>query len=227
MNQWLGLAISYAFVFAVLGVAGILHKRGRISGEAARKIVHIGVSNWIVLALFLFHDWYFAIIGPVSFVVLNFLSWRFDLFKGMEAGDKSPGTVFFAVSLSVVTWHFWWLWNTTGVDLRFIAVTAILVMGWGDGMAAVFGHRYGKRKLIGEKTLAGTTAMFVVSLLVCFAVCLALAPWNLPTALLLSLALAAFATLGELLLPSGWDNLIVPLATAYTYYGWIVLNPGF
>ncbi|MBD3400651.1 MAG: phosphatidate cytidylyltransferase [Candidatus Coatesbacteria bacterium] len=227
MNQWIGLAISYAFVFAVLGVAGVLQKRGRISGETARKIVHIGVSNWIVLAMFLFHDWYFAIIGPASFVILNFISWRYDLFEGMEAGDKSPGTVFFAISLTVVTWHFWWLWNTTGVDLRFIAVTAILVMGWGDGLAAVFGHRYGKRKLIGYKTLVGTTAMFIVSVIVCLAVSLLLAPWPAATALLLGLALAALATIGELLLPAGWDNLIVPLVTAYAYYGWIVLAPGF
>ncbi|MBD3371638.1 MAG: hypothetical protein GF403_02855 [Candidatus Coatesbacteria bacterium] len=222
MNQWLGLAISYAFVFVVLGTAGLLAKRQRISGETARKIVHIGVSNWIVLALFLFQDWYVAIIGPASFIVINFLSWRFDLFPGMESGDKSPGTVFFAVSLTVLTGHFWWLWNSTGVDLRYVALIGMLVLGWGDGMAAVFGHRYGGRKVLGDKSYVGCLAMFLTSLTVCFIVLALLGPHNLTTTLLVSLSLAATATLSELLLPGGWDNLLVPLAPAYIYYLWLV-----
>lgn len=222
MNQWLGLLVSYGFVFIVLGTAGLLARREIISGETARKVVHIGVANWILLAFFLFRDWYFALISPASFIVINFISWRLDLFKGMESGDKSPGTVLFAVSLSALTGHFWWLWNSTGIDLRYIALMAMLVLGWGDGLAAVFGHRFGRRKLVGEKSLAGSLTMFCVSLVVCFTVLTLLGPHGLVTTMALSFALAALATLAELLLPGGWDNLLIPLITAYAYYLWLL-----
>src|SRR4030042_1335509 len=137
-----GLAGPYAAVFAIVGTAGVLARKGAISGEAARKVIHIGVCNWIILAFFIFHDWYFAIVGPLSFIVINYVSWKLDLFKGMESGDKSPGTVFFAVSLSILTWHFWWLASIGAGDYRYVGVMGIRVLGGGDGRAAGFGHKW-------------------------------------------------------------------------------------
>jgi phytol kinase len=224
MNQWVALAVSYAAVFAVVGTAGVLGRKEKISGEAARKVIHIGVSNWIILAFFTFHDWYFAIIGPLSFIVINFVSWKLDLFKGMESGDKSPGTVFFAVSLSILVWHFWWMANTGVGDFRYAAVMGILVLGWGDGLAAVFGHKWGKAKLVGSKTLVGTLAMFVTSAVVVFTVLTLVGVHGFLTNILLALGLGALATLAELFLPGGWDNLFIPLVVSYAYYGWFWLT---
>lgn len=224
MNQWISLAVSYAAVFAVVGTAGVLARKEKISGEAARKIIHIGVSNWIILAFFIFHDWYFAIIGPLSFIVINYVSWKLDLFKGMESGDKSPGTVFFAISLSILTWHFWWLANLGAGDFRYVAVMGILVLGWGDGLAAVFGHKWGKTKLIGSKTFVGTLAMFITSAVVVFVVLTLVGVHGLVTNVLLALGLGALGTLAELFLPGGWDNLLIPLVVSYAYYGWFWLS---
>ncbi len=221
MNQWISLVISYGAVFLIVGVAGILAKKEIISGEASRKVVHIGVSNWIVLALFIFQDWYFAIIGPVSFIVINYISWKLDLFGGMESGDKSPGTVFFAITLSILTMHFWWLYNIGAGDFRYIAVMGLLVLGWGDGFAAVFGHRWGKKKLVGSKSLVGTMTMFAVSAIVIFLVLGFAGAHNMLTNVLLALGLSALGTLTELFIPGGWDNLLIPLVVSYAYYGWL------
>jgi phytol kinase len=226
MNQWVSLAVSYAAVFLFVGTAGVLARKEIISGEAARKVVHIGVSNWIILALFIFRDWYFAIVGPVTFIVINYVSWKLDLFKGMESGDKSPGTVFFAVSLSILTWHFWWLANIGAGDLRYVAVMGILVLGWGDGLAAVFGHRWGKKKLFGPKSLVGTLTMFVTGAVVVFLVLEFTGVHNILTNVLLALGLGALGTLAELFLPGGWDNLLIPLVVSYAYYGWLLAVGG-
>src|SRR4030042_533259 len=223
MNQWVSLAVSHSAVVATVGTAGVLARKGAISGEAARKVIHIGVCNWIILAFFIFHDWYFAIVGPLSFIVINYVSWKLDLFKGMESGDKSPGTVFFAVSLSILTWHFWLLTSIGAGDFRYVAVMGILVLGWGDGLAAVFGHKWGKTKLFGSKTLVGSLAMFVTSAVVVFLVLNFAGVHDLLTNLLLALGLGALGTLAELFLPGGWDNLLLPPAASYAYYGWLWL----
>lgn len=52
--------------------------------------------------------------------------------------------------------------TTTGSRENALAANAgILALGIGDAMGAVVGSRYGKRRLIGSKTLEGTLAIFV------------------------------------------------------------------
>ncbi|MBU0493563.1 MAG: DUF92 domain-containing protein, partial [Chloroflexi bacterium] len=46
---------------------------------------------------------YFAIIPPLSFIVLNYISYRREVFKAMELEDKGNlGTVYFPISFALV-----------------------------------------------------------------------------------------------------------------------------
>lgn len=214
LNVW-GLVGSYVLIFLIIGISTILQKKNIVGDEGARKFIHIGVSNWWILAMFFFKGddavWY-AMIAPFTFIILNYLSYRLNLLKAMERGGKGNlGTVYFPISLLIL------VALTFGVlDNPFIGAVGILVMGYGDGLAAVIGKKFGKKKLAFDKSLEGSLTMFIASFIVVFAV--AMFTQSVLISLLLAMGVAAFATLIELVTPKGLDNLSVPLGSSLIFY---------
>ena len=51
----LGIILSFIYVFIILGLSTLLQKRG-LSTEGSRKLVHIGVSNWWLIAMACFNN---------------------------------------------------------------------------------------------------------------------------------------------------------------------------
>jgi phytol kinase len=213
-----GLVLSYVFVFGLLALATLLIRRGFIAASAARKVIHIGVSHWWLLAMAMFSDPWIASVGPLSFIFINALDLRFRLMKAMDAASNphNLGTVFYPVSLLVLVNICW-----RGLIPIWVGGIGVLIMGWGDGLAAVVGETVtgkGLRIWRGRKTLAGTCAMFAASFAVTMAFTLA---FNAGAGLLhgaaVAAAVAAFAATVELLTPLGIDNLTVPLLTPLFY----------
>ena len=227
-SDWQALIISYVYVFAMIGVGEGLRKwlgqakPGTYSTEFTRKLIHISVGMWAFGTVLLFQHWYFAIIPPLSFVVLNYISYRQETFKAMETGEKGNlGTVYFPISFAIILCFFWTRPNPL--------VASLMPMTWGDALAAILGRRYGRRKysvLGSTRSMEGSLAMFLFSWLSTFLALLLLSPqgdvlslpkgW--PTSLLYSLALSIFATLVEALSPWHIDNLTVPLLSAALLY---------
>ncbi len=219
MNIW-GLVLSYVLIFLIIGLSTVLQKAKVFGDEGARKFIHIGVSNWWILAMFFFTDqnkMWFAMIPPITFIILNYLSYRQNIFKAMERGGQGNlGTVYFPISLLIL------VILTFGIlDRPDIGAMGILILGYGDGLAAVFGVKYGKHKLAFGKSWEGSLAMFFASLVVGIVVSSLMFP--LMTALWIGLVIALLATLIELVSPKGFDNLTVPLATSLLYYLLIIL----
>jgi len=190
----------------VLGMAGFAKKLGW-SSETCRKFVHIMVSNWIILALFVIEQTWAVLIVPASFVVLNYLSYRKGIFKGIEREeDNTPGTVWYAVTLLVLSAVGW------SLGVPWVAACGILAMGYGDGFAALVGKRWGRRWFpapYSGKSLEGSLTVFVFSVLSIGVVCLIFAPEiALPAAFVGGVA----ATGAELYSSRGLDNLSLPLA---------------
>ncbi len=214
LNVW-GLVGSYVLIFLIIGISTVLQKKNIVGDEGARKFIHIGVSNWWILAMFFFKGddavWY-AIIAPFTFIILNYLSYRLNLLKAMERGGQGNlGTVYFPISLLIL------VALTFGVlDNPFIGAVGILVMGYGDGVAAVIGKKYGKKKLAFGKSLEGSLTMFITSFVVVFAI--SMFTQSVLISLLLAMGVAAFATLIELFTPKGLDNLSVPLGSSLIFY---------
>jgi phytol kinase len=223
-SDWLALIISYVYVFAVIGIGEGLRKwpgqakPGTYSTEFTRKLIHISVGLWAFSTVLLFEHRYFAVIPPLSFVVLNYISYRLELFKSVETGEKGNlGTVYFAISFAIIICLFW-----TRLHLL---VASLMPMTWGDALAAILGRRYGQRKysvLGSTRSVEGSLAMFLFSWLSTFLALLLLPPLGGTLSLVLSpvegllysLALAVFATLVEALSPWHMDNLTVPLLSA-------------
>lgn len=214
MNNIYGIAVSFGFVFFIIWLSAILTKQGILSGESSRKFIHIGVSNWWIIAMIFFDSSFYAAIVPGCFVVLNYISYRKNLFKVMERerSKKDLGTVYFAVSLLILS-----IVTFSRGSHPYIGALGILIMGYGDGFAAIFGTRYTRYSFKiwnSTKTLSGSFAMFVFSFLAAFVILKIYSPVSY---LLPSLVLALSATIIELVSPFGLDNLSVPLLSTWIY----------
>jgi len=221
-SDWLALIISYVYVFAVIGIGEGLRKWRGYSTEFTRKLVHISVGMWAFGTVLLFEHWYFAIIPPLTFVILNYISYRGELFKSVETGEKGNlGTVYFPISFAIIICLFWERPN--------LLVASLMPMTWGDALAAILGRRYGQRKysVLGTtRSVEGSLAMFLFSglsvfltlLLLPLVLSLSKGPLGWQTSLLYSVAVAVFATLVEALSPWHIDNLTVPLLSAALLY---------
>ena len=139
----LGLVVSVLFVVGILGISTVLSQKQKLSNEGSRKFIHIAVANWWIIAMIFFNNAWYAAIVPAIFIVLNYASYRLDLVKAMERKeDKTLGTVYFPISLLILVFLSFGAWNRPE-----IGAMGILIMGYGDGLAAVFGQRYGKKKI--------------------------------------------------------------------------------
>ena len=146
------------------------------------------------------------------------LSYRFPILPGINGvGRRSLGTFFYAVSIGVLTAAFWPL------GLPQYAALGILVMAWGDGLAALVGQNLGRHpyKVFGnqkswEGSLTMALASFIISLLI-----LGLTTGFTAAVAGTALVVAIAATLLETLSFYGLDNLTVPLGSAALAYGLI------
>ncbi len=214
MQNWIGILVSYIFVFAVLFLAKFAERFGK---EASRKTVHITVSNWWLIAMVFFDAPLWAAIVPATFVVLNYISYRSGIFGAMErdqdAGKGDLGTVYYAISLLILAV----LTFGPGKD-PIVGAVGILLMGYGDGLAALIGKKYpwGKYRILSStKSTTGNLTMFGVSLIVLLVL---FSATGQPAILIPALTIAFLAAVIEGLTPLGFDNLSVPLLSSLAFY---------
>lgn len=213
-NNILGIFLSFIFVFSLIFISSILGKKNLLSNEGTRKFIHIGVSNWWIIAMIYFDSKLYAIIVPTIFIILNYLSYRLNIVKSMERdGSKNDlGTVYFPISLLILV-----LMTFSSFSHPYIGAIGILVMGYGDGLAAIIGKKYGKIKFHvfgNEKSFAGSLTMFLASFIVTAIILAIYSPDNL---FFISFYIAIFSTLIEAISPFGLDNLTVPILTSIFY----------
>ena len=217
----LGIVASYVFVLAVLAMSTVLLRGNVLTRLSARKVVHICVAHWWLLAMVMIDDPWVASVGPFTFIFVNALALRFRFLPVMdrEADARNWGTVYFPFSLLILVNLCW-----RHVVPTWVGAIAVLVLGWGDGLAALVGGRSrgpGLQIWGGRKTLAGSTAMLAASFVVVLVLTLLFNP-RFPTmsaAAGVAAVVAAAVTLVEALTPLGIDNLTIPTACVALYLG--------
>ena len=60
------LALSFAFILAIVAAAFLLYRYAHLGAEVVRKLIHIGVSNWVFILVFCFSDPRVALAGPAA-----------------------------------------------------------------------------------------------------------------------------------------------------------------
>lgn len=207
---WLQLAIVCLWLCLVGLLAYGLSQWKGADSELVRKVVHIGTGNVILLAWWLQIPGWLGMSASIAFSALTLLSYRLPILPGINSvGRKSLGTFFYAVSIGLLILLFW-------QQHPYYAAIGILIMTWGDGLAALVGQRLGRHpyELWGmKKSWEGSLTMTGVSYLVCGLVLLGVQgnSWQTWT---IALAVAVTATLLEAFSKLGIDNLTVPLGSA-------------
>ena len=85
MRNLFGLIVSAVFIIIVFVSSKLFIN---VSKEASRKYIHIMLSNWWIIALVFFDNVIFASIGPAVFVVINSISYKFNIIKTMERDES-------------------------------------------------------------------------------------------------------------------------------------------
>ncbi len=215
-NNILGIIASFLLIAVVIAISTILQKLKILSSEGSRKFIHIGVAHCWIIVMILFDNMWLACIPPAVFILLNYASYRLNLIKSMERQEKdSFGTVYFPISLLIL------VLVTFSLDMTYLGAVGMLVLGYGDGLAGWIGEKYGRNKIFKNKSLQGSTAMFISSFVVSFIVMSLFTP---SIAISGSLIIAILATAIELFTPNDLDNLTVPLGSTAIYYGLIIVG---
>ncbi len=203
---WLGL---------VFLTSEIMRRLGR-DPELVRKVVHIGTGNVMFLAWGLNLPMWLCLSAAIAFSAIAIISYFLPVLPMLNGvGRKTNGVFYYALSITCLVAWFW------SIGAPQFATIGVIVMSWGDGLAAIIGQKWGKHAyhFMGSKrTLEGSLAMLIVSYL---ATCLILviAQGITPSTLLIPLPVAVVATVLEAISPGGTDNLTVPLASASLCYG--------
>ncbi len=219
MDDFWGVLISFVFVFFIIGTAEFMRGKFHLGEELTRKFIHIGVGHWVLLAVILINNREWALIPPAAFVLINFFSSRKKFFQSMEgAGGKGLGTVYYSLALLILVFFFW------GEEGTPFLLAGIMVMAWGDGLAAIAGKKWGQKRIPGLsqiKTWVGSAVMLISSMLVVFLILNHFFSLNILQLAGISFIIGLAATALEVIFRSGWDNIAVPLGTAWLL-SWLV-----
>ena len=216
------IAIVVLWIGLLLLVTSLLNRFGTGNSEIISKVVHIGTGNIILFAWWLDIPAFVGVGASVFASIVTLLSYSFPILPGINSvGRKSLGTFFYAVSIGVLVA---WFWN---INRPQNAALGILVMAWGDGLAALVGQRFGKHPYKiwdNKKSWEGSGTMAIVSFIVSCLIFLSVQGNDWQT-WIVSLSVALLATTLEAFSVYGIDNLTVPLGSAALGFCLIELLP--
>lgn len=223
-NDFFALPATFILALAWLRVNNFAAERGWVAGHLSRKIIHMGTGPLFVLCWPLFSNSpisrYLAALVPLA-ITIQFILVGVGLIRDPAAvqamsrtGDRREilrGPLFYGIVFVLLTIFYWY-------DSP-IGIVALMLMCGGDGLADIFGRRFGKTKLPWNpgKTWIGSLGMFLggwIFAAVVLGTYLTLGIFNGPWfAYLPALTFIALAgTLVESLPVKDVDNLTVTLA---------------
>ncbi len=217
----LPILISFGYITLVMIISLFINKSFN-NKEFSRKFIHIMVGNWVFLYP-MFTSLSGLMFTPLVFVLINYISDKHKLISSMERDNtESKGTIFYAISLSILSFL------TYILDLPILLYSGMLVLAYGDGLAAVFGSKY-KSKLLSRKnnkSLIGSLVVLAVSLIISLILFNNYYFINTYT-LCISIIISILSMFLEMVGSKGYDNLNLPLGVASYIYLSIIVNEPF
>ena len=119
-----------------------------------------------MIGLWFLVDYFFKlsihqIILPAIFIIINLLSYKFKIFASIERDKKNhPGTIYFAIAITVLA-TISYIWPET-YDYVYFGVASLTL---GDGAASLFGTIFNSKKIRRNKSLIGTIACILATLI--------------------------------------------------------------
>ena len=223
------MLLCYAYILFIILISSKLNKLLHVSQRASRKFLHAMIGNLPLIIPFFTSNIY-PVLVAAPFILVTFFASPYSPFRNIseklkgladmtEEGHHS-GLVFYAVSYTFLALFF--------ASNPYVIAAGILPMAYGDSAASLIGEKCGKRryKLVAEKSLEGSIAMFLASFLsltISLIFFSSLYSFSVFEKIFPALSVATVATLVESLSPTGLDNLTVPISSVLTF---LLLNGG-
>ena len=218
----IALVAVYCLIVAALALSLINEKMGW--GMDTRKIVHIGIGNFVFIWWAFSEQWIMLAFFAIPFeIILILAAFGDNPVSRSKLGELSKdkghrtGLIFYVFSIIVMIVFFFDHWVAASIG--------IVAMTYGDGFGSIVGKRFGKHKTINGKSLEGTIGVFLASMIMTFVVIgvytylctngfyvgdyeTSVPVWILPPVVGLITAVT------EMLCPGEYDNIFIPLFTA-------------
>ena len=169
-NDIIGLVLVYGLIIAALVISLIVEKK--LPNIDNRKVVHIGVGNFVFVWWMFTQSWVMLAFFTVPFAIILFLA----MFRGNLIGESklgeltrkghNTGLFLYAITITVLVVFFFKdgllssIFPDAGSEHWLAASIAIMAMTYGDGFGSVVGRRIGKHKIIHGKSLEGSIGVF-------------------------------------------------------------------
>jgi phytol kinase len=167
-SNLIALTITFIVALAWLRLNDFMAQRGWVESHLSRKIIHIGTGPLFVLCWLLFNDSpinkYLAALVPLAFT-LQFLLIGIGVIhdqasvKAMSrSGDRREilrGPLYYGIIFVILTIIYW--------KSSPIGIIALMLMCGGDGLADIFGRKWGIVRIPWNKgkSLAGSFGMLL------------------------------------------------------------------
>lgn len=212
--------MATVYLLVLVLTAELLNRLSPSPAEVTRKIVHIGAGQVVLIAWGLaIPGWVGAIAGVLA-AGIAMVSYRLPILPSLESvGRHSYGTLFYAISIGALVGGFF------SVGQPVFAAIGILVMAWGDGLAALVGQRWGNHPYTvfnAQKSWEGSGTMAMIG----FGITSGLLTLHFGfsgTILIIAAIVAVVSTGLETFSRWGIDNLTVPVGSSLLTYGLVQL----
>lgn len=232
--------ITFIYVLLTIFIPLTLYKKEKISKFSARKAVHMFAGLAILSSPFYFWPFWPTIIAGTLMIFVYSSSKESkvkqlkDLYDArseeQEEGLKRAflqGPFFYCLSITALVFIF----GIVAPENFYFPIAGVLIMIVADTLASVIGKRWGKIGISlawtnSKRTLEGSATFFVTAFIVCF-ISFFLFGLLIPTfqeplyftvIVLYSLITSGIATIIELISPSTFDDLTVPLGSTLIIY---------
>lgn len=225
-QDMLGIVVLTSYYIAIVVVSIALGLLPGFPKEMIRKTYHVLCSLSIFIILELFETWFVA---AITVAVIFIISWAGTLtlrkvpwikrmvFERIPRESQIPRQLLYmGLALSAILAVFW---GVLGPAWKHHAAVGIMVWGVGDASAAIFGKKYGRRRLPypifdKDKSIEGTLAFILTSFPVLVITLNFLTGLSLTAILARSFVLAVAGGIVEALTKNGQDTLTIPLAVS-------------
>ncbi len=212
-EEWIFLGMVLFLVVVLIVITEIVRKISDGHSETTRKSVHMITGILMAFSPFLFHSAVPVLVIASAAMVGTVLSLRYGFLKSLHNTDRvSYGTVLHPASFFILTIIFW-------DRAPYILTISMLVMAIPDALAAMLGKLILTPHYItlggSRKTIEGSWVMFSSTFVLIFLSLRYFHPYSEAGALVIAASTALVVTGWEAITTKGFDNLAVPLSTAF------------
>jgi phytol kinase len=214
--------VNLKFVFTMLAllvvilVAEILQRRNYICGELSRKFIHIGNGLILALSTFILSVDQLKVVCGLLFIGILLVETKVNLIHSVDTVKrKSIGTYLYPLGIGLSLIFF---------ESKVIFFVSVLVLSLADGLAALIGAKWGKKRYKifgGNKSYLGSLVFFIITLTIFFTYVFMAEKYFNVSINSLGLLASILISINEAVFAYGLDNLTIPLMTSLIVNFWI------